>query len=167
MIVVQRVRVRWDSDSRGAPAANARRGLPERHPLPSPLPDADIVVHDILADVGTGYRPDARTLVGAKAAEQASLRLALVDDQLVVHRLPGWASYPARPRHPRRLFALLPGQIGRYRANFRFTGCQCAARWWYEQWTVHVARGPDGFAAPAVDHDVDDRVHLYGGRGRP
>jgi hypothetical protein len=33
-------------------------------------------------------------------------------------RLPAFAGYPTR-RAPQRLFALLPGQTGRYQANFR------------------------------------------------
>jgi hypothetical protein len=68
------------------------------------------------------------------------------------------------------LFKLRPGQVGRYRANFRFTGCACDPSWFYEDWVVHVSNGPvepDRFLQGRPDHDVDDRVHLYGGAARP
>ena len=164
MIVVQRVRVRWGARSRGAPAANLRRGLPERYPLPSTLPDADLVLHDVVADEAAGYEPSAQVAVGAEAAARAWLRVTPVDHGIEVRRQPGWDAYPRR-QYPARLFTLLPGQVGRYRANFRFVGCQSAPRGHYEQWTVHVAHGVDEFAAARVDHDVDHRVRLYGGRG--
>jgi len=66
------------------------------------------------------------------------------------------------------LFTLAPGQVGRYRANFRFTFTECSGNpsWFYEEWTVHVANGPvdpDRFVDRDPDHDVDNRVHLYGG----
>jgi hypothetical protein len=67
------------------------------------------------------------------------------------------------------LFALAPGQVGRYRANFRFTGCHCSPRWYYEDWLVNVSNGhitPDRFTHGRPDHDMDHRVHLYGGAGR-
>jgi hypothetical protein len=55
------------------------------------------------------------------------------------------------------------------KANFRFTGCACAPQWFYEQRTIHVAHTEarsDLFLATAAVHDVDDRVHLYGGSQR-
>jgi hypothetical protein len=60
------------------------------------------------------------------------------------------------------LFALLPGQIGRWRANFRFSLRERG--WIYEDWLVHVSNGPvrDG-ALGRADYEVDHRVHLYGG----
>ncbi len=90
---------------------------------------------------------------------------------LVVDRLPGWAAYP-RQSGPARLFALKPGEIGRYRANFRFTVTTCAwnPSWCYEDWLILIANGEipsDGFIARTPDHDVDHRVHLYGGPRRP
>ncbi|TDC43027.1 hypothetical protein [Micromonospora sp. KC213] len=87
---------------------------------------------------------------------------------VIVDRLPGWAAYPAR-HTSYRMFTLQPGQIGRYRANLRFTGCACAPRWCYESWTVHIAftpPRPDLFLSGVADRDVDQRVHLYGGSAR-
>jgi hypothetical protein len=90
---------------------------------------------------------------------------------LVVDRLPGLAAYP-RQSGPGRLFVLLPRQIGRYQANFRFTSttCACNPSWYYEDWLILVANGQvrsDGFISRKPDHDVDQRVHLYGGPRRP
>jgi hypothetical protein len=67
---------------------------------------------------------------------------------------------------------LAPGQIGRYRANFRFrhTDCACDPSWYYEDWLVLVSNGEvtaDGFISRTPDHDLDHRVHLYGGSRRP
>jgi hypothetical protein len=85
---------------------------------------------------------------------------------LVVDRLPGHAAYP-RQSGSARLFTLLPGQIGRYRANFRFAGttCGCNPSRYYEDWLRLIANGEiptDGFVTGAPDHDIDHRVHLYG-----
>ena len=90
---------------------------------------------------------------------------------LIVDRLPGWAAYP-RQSGPARLFALKPGEIGRYRANFRFTvtTCACNPSWYYEDWLILIANGEiktDGFVSREPDHHVDHRVHLYGGSRRP
>jgi hypothetical protein len=83
---------------------------------------------------------------------------------IVVERLPGWAAYP-RPRGSARLFEILPGQVGRYQANFRFTGWICNPSWFYEDWTVHVSNDPvepDRFIHGQPDRNIDQRVHLYG-----
>lgn len=90
---------------------------------------------------------------------------------LVVERLPGWAAYP-RQSGPARLFALKSGEIGRYRANFRFTvtTCACNPSWHYEDRLILIANGgmkADGFVSREPDHHVDHRVHLYGGSRRP
>ena len=90
---------------------------------------------------------------------------------LVVDRLPGWAAYP-RQSGPARLFTLRPGQVGRYRANFRFTAttCACNPSWYYEDWLILIANGEirtDGFIVRTPDHDLDHRVHLYGGPRQP
>jgi hypothetical protein len=88
---------------------------------------------------------------------------------VTVERLPGRAAYP-RPRPSTRLFTLGPGEVGRYRANFRFTGCACNPSWFYETWVVHVSNGSvntDRFNQGGPDRDVDDRVHLYGAASSP
>ncbi|MEW2590420.1 hypothetical protein [Micromonospora aurantiaca] len=56
MILIQRVRVRWTAAARGSLAANAGRGLVRAMPPPRPLPDAELVVHDVLADQEVGYQ---------------------------------------------------------------------------------------------------------------
>jgi hypothetical protein len=167
VIVIQRVRVRWSAASRGAAHANQRRAVPDAYELP-PLPDAPLVVHDVLADEATRYLPTARVLAGSDQAREVGLWIDFADDAAVVDRLPGWVAYPIR-RAPARLFTLTPGQIGRYRANFRLTGCACSPHWYYEQWTTHVAHAParhDLFLDTPYARDVDDRVHLYGGTKR-
>jgi hypothetical protein len=129
------------------------------------LPDGTVVVHDVLADEVVGYQPTTRVL---DQAGEVGLSLDFTTDGVSVHRLPGWAAYPIR-HGPVRLFTLTPGQVGRYRANFRFTAYACATQWYYEQWTIHVANAEarsDLFLVTAPVHDVDDRVHLYGGTAR-
>lgn len=98
----------------------------------------------------------------------AAWRLTLSDAAMLVERLPGRAAFPRR-RGPARLFTLAPRQVGRYRANFRFTGCACSPRWFYEDWVVHGSNGqvePEQFIHGAPDRDIDDRVHLYSGTTR-
>ncbi|NJC69889.1 hypothetical protein HC031_09175 [Planosporangium thailandense] len=88
---------------------------------------------------------------------------------VTVDRLPGWAAYPRWWQIRGRLFTLAAGQVGRYRANLRATGCHCAPQWYYDQWTIHVANTPaitDLFLRARPDRDIDDRVHLYGGSRR-
>jgi hypothetical protein len=85
---------------------------------------------------------------------------------VTVDRLPGRPAYP-RPGPSARLFILEPGQVGRYHANFRFTGCACNPSWWYEDWLIHISNATvpaDRFLHGRPDHDVDQRVQLYGGR---
>ncbi|MDG4787583.1 hypothetical protein O7626_16845 [Micromonospora sp. WMMD1102] len=169
MIVIQRVRVRWTAAARGAPAATARHGLDRPVALPQPLPAADVVIHEVLSDEAVGYERHAEVLTGGTArARNIGLWLGRDGATLTVDRLPGSAAYP-RPYASTRLFALAPGQVGRYRANFRFTGCACNPSWYYEDWLVHVSHGQanhDGFLHGEPDRDVDHRVHLYGGTGR-
>ena len=132
-------------------------------------PDAPLVVHDILADEVAGYRPSARLLIGADQARMGGLWLEIVDGVVVVDRPPGWAAYPRWQRTRGRVFTLPVGRIGRYRANLRATGCACAPRWYYEQWTIHVANTPASaelFLHAHLTRDIDDRVHLHGGHPR-
>jgi hypothetical protein len=171
VITIQRVRVRWSAAARGAPQANARRGLCRPVLLPPLLPAGDLVVHEVLADEATGYTRQDETAGGdVQRARDLHLWLSAETSRLVVDRLPSWAAYP-RQSGPGPLFTLLPGQIGRYRANFRFTvtTCPCNMTWYYEDWLILVAndhvRG-DAFISRRPDHDVDHRVHLYGGRRR-
>lgn len=167
VIVIQRVRVRWSAAGRGARQANARRGLDRPVVLPTALPAGDVVIHEVLADEVVGYTRHDEVRAGSpRLARDCGLWLALNDARLLIERLPGRAAFP-RQRGPARLFTLAPGQVGRYRANFRFTGCSCSPSWFYEDWVVHVSNGqvePDRFIHGTPDRDVNDRVHLYGGR---
>jgi hypothetical protein len=166
VITIQRIRVRWSAAGRGAPFANARRGLDSPVTLPLPLPTGDVVVHDLLADEAAGYLRRAEVLVGGvERAREVGLWLSFDRPELVVDRLPGWAAHPPR-RVPARLFTLGPRQVGRYRANFRFTGCACDPSWYYENWLIHISNGTidtDRFTHGRPDRDIDDRVTLYGG----
>jgi hypothetical protein len=172
VITMQRVRVRWSPAARGAPHANARRGLCRPGMLPVSMPDDEVVVHEVFADEAAGYvRHDDVGSGGVDRARDLDLRLSVERSSLVVDRLPGLAAYP-RQSGPARLFVLRPGQIGCYRANFRFTftTCPCNPSWYYEDWLILVANGrvrSDGFISRKPDHDVDHRVHLYGGPRRP
>ncbi len=136
------------------------------------LPDGDVVIHEVLADEATGYvRQDQTAGGGVERACDLDLWLSPGTSTLVVDRLPGHAVYP-RQSGPARLFTLQPGQIGRYQANFRFTRttCACNPSWYYEDWLVLIANGKvptDGFVTGTPDHDIDHRVHLYGGPRRP
>jgi hypothetical protein len=170
VIVIQRVRVRWTAAARGAWAANARRGLDQPVALPDLLPEADVVIHEVLADEAADYgRCDDVLTGGVKRARDIGLRLSRDDATTVsVDRLPGSAAYP-RPYASTRLFTLTAGQVGRYRANFRFTGCACSPSWYYEDWLVHVSHGQvahDRFVHGRPERDVDHRVRLYGGTWR-
>ncbi|GAA3449591.1 hypothetical protein GCM10018962_14240 [Dactylosporangium matsuzakiense] len=172
MITIQRVRVRWSAAARGAPQANVRRGLCRPMTLPASTANHGLLIHDVLADEATRYaRHDAVVTGGPDRARDLGLWLSVEGSALLVDRLPSRAAYP-RHSGPGRLFALLPGQVGRYRANFRFTftTCACNPSWYYEDWLVLVANGEvetDGFISRKPDYDVDQRVHLYGGSRRP
>jgi hypothetical protein len=159
------VRVRWTAAGRGAPYANARHGLDRATTVPASLPAGKVVVHEVLADEAVYVRHDETLAGDLGRVRDLGLWLSLDGATVTVDRLPGRAAYP-RPRPPARLFTLGPRQVGRYRANFRFTGCACNPSWFYETWTMHSSNGSvdaDRFIQDTVDHDVDDRVHLYGG----
>jgi hypothetical protein len=159
VIIIQRVRVRWTAAARGAPAANARRGLDQAVALPESLPEADVVIHEVLADEAVNYRRCDEVLAGGvKHARDVGLWLRRDGPMVTVDRLPGSAAFP-RPHGSTRLFALTPGQVGRYRANFRFTGCACSPSWYYEDWLVHVSHGQ-------VSHDRFMRGHPVGRQPR-
>jgi hypothetical protein len=133
------------------------------------LSASEVVIHDVLADEATGYARHAKVLSGGVEVGR-DIGLWLTDEgaTLTVERLPGWAAYPPDSGSA-RLFTLLPGEVGRYQANFRFWGRCCSRTWHYESWTVHVGNGrvdADRFARGRPDHDVDKRVHLYGGKAR-
>ncbi|XVU29357.1 hypothetical protein ACQPZJ_20480 [Actinoplanes sp. CA-054009] len=169
VIVVQRVRVRWGAASRGAPHANLRRGLEQPFPLPSSGEESDAVVHDVLLDEVNGYAPSERVLRGGiNLAAEADVCVRAERDAVSVGRGRTWMAFP-RHGGPTRLFVLRPGEVGRHRANFRITGCACNPSWYFESQLVHVSNGEvgqDAFLRNAPTHDVDDRVHLYGGRRR-
>ncbi|MFC7547736.1 hypothetical protein [Plantactinospora sp. GCM10030261] len=135
------------------------------------MPADELVVHEVLADEAARYvRRDEVVGGGVECAQDLGLGLSSKGLALVVDRLPGRAAYPRLPG-PARLFQLMPGQIGRYRANFRFTftTCACNPSWYYEDWLVLVSNGPvksSGFVRCDPEHDVDHRVHLYGGSRR-
>jgi hypothetical protein len=169
VITIQRVRVRWTAATRGAPGAEVRRGLDAAVRWSAAIPDAEVVVQDVLADEAAGYERSVQVFGGGLgSAEGVGLRLAVAGSSVVVGRLPGWAAYP-RPRGYAGLFTLGPGQVGRWRANFRFTGCACSPSWYFEDWLVHVSNGvveAGWFVDGVPDREVDQRVHLYGGAAR-
>ncbi|WP_230690216.1 hypothetical protein [Catellatospora paridis] len=169
MVVIQRIRVRWSTDARRAGDADLRRGLSDARRLPESLPDAPVVVHDVLADHADGYRITEQVRSGGDAATSTSLQFSVTDHGVTVHACARGAVYPLQDR-PTRLFTLAPGKVGLYRANFRFRGqCCCSASWWYEDWTVRVANAPgrpELFLHRAPQHVTDRRVQLYGGRAR-
>jgi hypothetical protein len=56
--------VRWTASARGAPAANARRSLDQAMALPGSLPDADVVIHEVLADEVVNHERRDEVLAG-------------------------------------------------------------------------------------------------------
>ncbi|WP_432927081.1 hypothetical protein ACQPZZ_37895 [Microbispora sp. CA-135349] len=164
-VVVQRVRVRWSKEGRGAREATRRAELGRAFPLPASPPGTPLI-HDVLIDTEGGVRVEERATA---EAEDVRLLLTQTDGGLKVERLPSHAAYPLQ-RHRSHLFTLRPGQVGRYLANFRFTGCACAPRWHYEDWTTYVAILParrDLFLGVFLgrkryDAEFDGRVSLYG-----
>ncbi|WP_239090884.1 hypothetical protein [Asanoa iriomotensis] len=166
MIVIQRVRVRWSAAGRGAPQADARRGLNHAVQIPTPLPAIDVVVHDVFADEAAKYTRREDVLAGdVGIVRSLDLSLAFDGAAVTVARLPGKAAFPRSGRST-YLFTLTQGQVGRYRANFRFrfTDCACDPSWYYEDWVVHVSNGdvaPNRFLRGEPDRDVDNRVRLY------
>ena len=161
--------MRWTAATRGAPGAAARRGLDTAVQLPTVMPVGELAVQDVLADEAAGYERHSETFAGSLGrAKDVGLWLEMPGTAVVVGRLPGWAAYP-RPGGHMRLFTLTAGQVGRWRANFRFTGCACSPSWYYEDWLVHVSNGeaePDRFVEGTPDRAADQRVHLYGGAAR-
>jgi hypothetical protein len=102
-----------------------------------------VVIHDVLADEGARYeRRDGLVSGGLDRARDLDLWLSTQGSALVVDRLPGHAAYP-RQSGPGRLFKLMPGEVGEYRANFRFTftSCACNPSWFYEDWLVLISHG--------------------------
>ncbi|GAA1367537.1 hypothetical protein GCM10009661_22010 [Catellatospora chokoriensis] len=169
VVVIQRIRVRWSTDARGASDADLRRGLTDARRLPESLPDGPVVVHDVLADHANGYRLTEQVISGRDPASSASLQLSETERGVTVQVCVRGAVYPLQDRQT-RLFTLAPGEIGLYRANFRFRGqCCCSASWWYEDWTVRVANAParpELFLHQVPQQVSDRRVGLYGGRAR-
>ncbi|MFI6790880.1 hypothetical protein ACIBG4_26485 [Nonomuraea sp. NPDC050383] len=162
MVIVQRIVVRWTKHVRGAAEATRRREIPSTFELP-PMPDAPLVVHDLLAEERTGYTPTAVIGDHTLPAQLDGLRFKLSGAAVEVVRTPVWAAYPTN-RFPGQVFLLQPGEHARYQANFRFSGYSTA--WYYEQWTVNIAHEPwrsDVFLTEEIDHDKDERVSLYGG----
>lgn len=50
--------------------------------------------------------------------------------------------------------------MGRWRANFRFTGCACSPSWYFEDWLVQVSNGVvevDQFVDGRPDREIDER----------
>jgi len=133
------------------------------------MPDGGVVVHDVLADEAAGYERSIEVSGGGLGlAGSVGLWLEMQGSAVAVGRLPGSAAYPC-PRGHARLFTLEVGQVGRWRANFRFTGCACSPSWYFEDWLVHVGNGvvgPDRFVEGRPDREVEHRVHLYGGTAR-
>ncbi len=118
-----------------------------------------------------GYLPRHVNRSGTVALAKVRFAVTIVDGRCVVDRMSAGAAYPTE-REPTRLFTLNRGEIGRFRANFRFVGMCCSPAWYYQEWAVHIGfreRRDDMFlACQRPDHDFDDRVNLYGSmRHRP
>ncbi|MGW0802655.1 hypothetical protein [Nonomuraea sp. NPDC002799] len=163
MVIVQRIVIRWTKQTRGATEALQRREIPSAFELP-PVPDAPLVVHDLLAEERTGYVPTAVIGSHSLPIQLNGLRFKLSEAAIEVARTPVRAAYPTN-RFPGKVFSLRPGEHARYRANFRFSGY--STEWYYEQWTINIAHRRwqrDMFLAAEIDHDKDERVSLYGGR---
>ncbi|KAA9379097.1 hypothetical protein F5972_12915 [Microbispora cellulosiformans] len=162
MVIVQRVVIRWAKQARGAAEATRRREIPSAFELP-PIPDAPLVIHDVLAEEQTGYAPSSAVSSHALPAQLNGLRFRLSGAAVEVVRTSTLAAYPTN-RFPGQVFLLHFGENARYRANFRFSGY--STEWYYEQWTVNIAHGPwhrELFLREEIAYEKDERVSLYGG----
>ncbi|MEU0490941.1 hypothetical protein ABZ249_17070 [Nocardiopsis sp. NPDC006139] len=161
-ITVQRVSVWWTKAGRDARSADLRRGLPDAFPLPDlPGPDPEqVLLHNVEMWERWDYEPREEARYVPRSGIPWSLRLREHGGLLTVSRAPGGTEAFPR-RWPRPLFTLRPGEVGRYRANFRFTALSHQSDWTYGDWTLRIGYRAPRASAPAVD--VDDRVHLYGG----
>ncbi|MGW9346561.1 hypothetical protein [Nocardiopsis flavescens] len=162
-IAVQRFAVWWTEEGRGARSADVRRGLPDAFPLPGlpdPGPGTPVLLHDVDLREENAYVPQETVRYAALTGVPWCLRLREHGGLLTVARSApdGWEAFPRR--WPRTLFTLRSGEVGRYRANFRFTVGRDAGRL-YGDWTLRVGHGAWHTGAPAAD--VDDRTRLYGG----
>ena len=161
MVIVQRIVIRWTKQARGAVEARRRGGIPSAFELP-PMPDAPLVVHDLLVEERTGYSPTAVMSSHPLPAQLNGLRFESSEAAVEVVRTPVRAAYPTN-RFPGRVFLLHPGEQARYQANFRFSGY--STEWYYEQWVINIGTKPwrrDLFLTQEADHDKDERVSLYG-----
>jgi len=86
VVVIQHVVIRWSAAGRGAAAANVRRSIPDALPLPS-LPDAPIVLHDVLAWDALGYAPKSIVTADAAAVREAGLWIEMAGDEVVEVKL--------------------------------------------------------------------------------
>jgi hypothetical protein len=162
VVIVQRILIRWTKQARGAAEATHRREIPSAFELP-PMPDAPLVVHDLLTEERSEYAPTAVVGSHTLPAQLNGLRFKLSGAAVQVVRTPVHAAYPTN-RFPGQVFLLQPGEHARYQANFRFSGY--STEWYYEQWTVNIAHKPwrrDLFLTEEIDHEKDERVSLYGG----
>ncbi|WP_306366588.1 hypothetical protein [Nocardiopsis sp. CC223A] len=162
-IAVQRVSVWWTKAGRDARSADLRRGLPEVFPLPDlPEPQRDhaVLLHNVEMWERWDYAAREEARYVSRSEVPWSLRLSEHGGLLTVSRAPGGTEAFPR-RWPRPLFTLRPGEVGRYRANFRFTAASHESDWLYSDWILRIGHRAWHTSAPAVD--VDDRVHLYGG----
>lgn len=167
-ITVQRVSVWWTKAGRDARSADLRRGLPEAFPLPAlpepePEPEREpehaVLLHNVEMWERWDYAPREDVRYVSRSEVPWSLRLSEHGGLLTVSRAPGGTEAFPR-RWPRPLFTLRPGEVGRYRANFRFTA-GWSGDWVYSDWILCIGHRARRTSVPVVD--VDDRVHLYGG----
>lgn len=161
MVIVQRIVVRWGKDERGAQQATLRGRVSAGVELPV-MPSSPLVVHGLLAESRTGYEPIAEIRECRLPTHLPGLHLSVTGDTLRVARVSTSAAFP-HLRHPVQLFQLGPGERARYRANVRFSGYNIP--WYYEEWTVNIAYAPwhrELFLAEDFDHELDERVSLYG-----
>ena len=121
---------------------------------------------DVLADETNGYQPTQRCLVGSDQARKAWLWIELHGDTAAVDRLPDYAAYPIRSG-PSRLFTLAPDEVaatGPTSASpavaARTGGTTSSGR--FGSPTLQPA--PTCSRHAHYTRDIDERVHLDGGR---
>lgn len=167
-LAVQRVAVDWSRATRGACDAEKRSRLPDMFALPEVPPGAAAVRHDVVMSEVRGYRPQSTfgaepdDVLRHRVMPRLGLRFTVDGDRLLARRVPVGDAFPRR--RPVLMFALAPGELGRYRVNFRFTSFSHESDWRYGQWTLTVGfrAAPAEFAVRPPAADVDDRVSLYG-----
>jgi hypothetical protein len=146
LVIVQRIDTIWTSGERDAQARELRARLPRAYALPDSLVRSDrLCARHFVKRSAPSYSlqhesretdDDVVSGHGAAARTTASVRLALVRDDLEVTFLPTDAG---EPRRGRRVVRLRAATWMRVQYNGRFRDWERGARTWYEEKIMNIA----------------------------